>query len=71
MLCAVCYLGGLWVLQKMDRAWILVRRGSGRDQKSGVLNRLVAVSSIVGASLFTIWLLLFSGAELAPVGIRF
>ena len=71
MLCVLCYLGGLWILSRMDRAWILVRRGSGHDQRKGVLNILVVVSSLVGVVGFSVWLILFSGAELAPVGIRF
>ena len=69
--CVVCYLGGLWALNRMDRAWVLIRRGSGRDQRNGVLSRLMVVSSFIGVVGFSVWLIGFSGAELAPVGIRF
>jgi len=62
---------GLWVNQKLDRAWILVRRAGGIDQKHGIAARIFGFSSLLGVVLFSVWLLLFSGAELAPVGIRF
>ena len=67
--CVACYLGGLKMLHKLDRAWILVRRSSGVEQTVGILPRLITVSSIVGLAGFVFWLLFFSGASLAPVGI--
>lgn len=71
VLCLTCYLGGLLLLKRMDRAWILVRRAAGQDQRSGILNRIVGFSSLLGAIVFSAWLILFSGAQLAPVGIHF
>lgn len=62
---------GLVVLKKLDRWWILVRRAAGHDQREGVLGKIFALTCGVGVSGFTIWLLLFSGASLAPTGLRF
>lgn len=62
---------GLWVNQKLDRAWILLRRAGGIEQKTGVAARVFGATCLVGVVVFSVWLLLFSGASLAPVGIRF
>jgi len=62
---------GLVVLKQLDHAWILVRRAAGHDQRSGVIGRIFVVTCAIGATVFGIWLLVFSGTELAPVGIRF
>jgi hypothetical protein len=64
-------LGSLMLLKRMDRAWILVRRAAGHDQQSGILGQVFAVTCGLGAMAFAVWLIVFSGAELAPVGIRF
>jgi len=69
--CVAAFIAGLVVLSKLDRVWIILRRGGGYNQKAGVLNKIFVVSSVIGVAAFSIWLLLFSGAELAPVGIRF
>lgn len=61
---------GLVVLKRLDRWWILVRRSAGHDQREGVLGRIFAITCGAGVAGFTIWLLLFSGASLAPTGIR-
>jgi hypothetical protein len=62
----------LWLVlaRRLDLAWILVRRAGGVDQRQGALARVFAVASIIGALVFGAWLLLFSGAEFAPVGIN-
>jgi len=62
---------GLVVLKRLDRWWILARRSAGHDQREGVLSRIFALTCGVGLTVFTIWLLGFSGANLAPTGIRF
>lgn len=64
-------LGGLALMRRLDRAWILVRRAAGHDQRDGILSVMFGVTCVVGAASFAVWLILFSGAELAPVGIRF
>ena len=62
---------GLVILKKLDRLWILARRAAGHDQREGILGRVFGFTCIIGAVCFGVWLLLFSGAELAPVGVRF
>jgi hypothetical protein len=59
---------GLAVLKRLDRAWILVRRAAGVDQRAGALGRVFATTAIVGAIGFTAWLLLVGGLgpTLAP-----
>jgi hypothetical protein len=61
---------GLMIARRLDLAWILVRRAGGIDQRQGALARVFAVASVLGALVFGAWLLLFSGAEFAPVGIN-
>jgi hypothetical protein len=61
---------GLMLARRLDLAWILVRRAGGIDQRQGALGRVFAVASVIGALVFGAWLLLFSGAEFAPVGIN-
>ena len=60
----------LMLLKRVDRAWILVRRSAGHDQREGALGRVFGLTCAVGASAFSVWLLLFSGAHLAPTGIH-
>ena len=59
---------GLAVLKRLDRAWILVRRAAGVDQRGGILGRVFGTTAIVGAIGFTAWLLLIGGLgpTLAP-----
>jgi hypothetical protein len=59
---------GLAVLKRLDRAWILVRRAAGVDQRGGALGRVFATTAVVGAVAFTAWLLLVGGLgpTLAP-----
>jgi hypothetical protein len=59
---------GLAVLKRLDRAWILVRRAAGVDQRGGALARVFATTAVVGAVAFTAWLLLIGGLgpTLAP-----
>jgi hypothetical protein len=59
---------GLVVLKRLDRAWSLVRRAARLDQRRGVLGRVFATTAMVGAILFTAWLLLIGGLgpTLAP-----
>jgi hypothetical protein len=59
---------GLAVLKRLDRAWIVVRRAAGIDQRGGVLARVFATTAVIGAIGFTAWLLLIGGLgpTLAP-----
>jgi hypothetical protein len=54
-------LGGLMVLKRLDRAWILVRRAAGIDQRQGVLGRVFATTAVLGGLAFTVWFLLING----------
>jgi hypothetical protein len=60
--------GGLMVLKRIDRFWILARRAAGHDQRQGVLGRVFATTAVIGAIGFSIWLFLISGpgSTLAP-----
>jgi hypothetical protein len=41
----------------LDRAWKLVRRASGHDQKKGALERMVVVSMVIAGTAFFVWFL--------------
>ena len=60
--------GGLALLKRIDRFWILARRAAGHDQRQGVLGRVFATTAVIGAIGFSIWLLIISGpgSTLAP-----
>ena len=64
----VLLFGGLALLKRMDRFWILARRAAGHDQRDGVIARVFATTAVIGASGFTIWLLFIGGLgpSLAP-----
>jgi len=59
---------GLMVMRRLDLAWILLRRAGGIDQRQGTIGRVFAAGSAIGASVFLVWMLLFSGTGFAPVG---
>ena len=48
-------------MNRIDQAWILVRRAAGHDQRTGVLARIFAVTAVVGAALFALWFLVIHG----------
>jgi hypothetical protein len=60
--------GGLALLKRIDRFWILARRAAGHDQRQGVLGRVFATTAVIGAIGFCIWLFIISGpgSTLAP-----
>jgi hypothetical protein len=60
---------GLVVCKRIDGTWILVRRAAGHDQREGALGKVFGITCAVGAVIFAGWLVLFSGADLAPLGI--
>jgi uncharacterized membrane protein (DUF485 family) len=61
---------GLVVMRRIDQTWILVRRAAGHDQREGVMTTIFWVSAVIGAVLFSIWLLVFAGLgpQVAPSG---
>jgi hypothetical protein len=68
VLLLVLLFGGLAILKRIDRFWILARRAAGHDQRQGVIGRVFATTAVIGASGFTIWLLFIGGLgpSLAP-----
>ena len=60
--------GALAVLKRIDHAWILVRRAAGHDQRKGIIGPIFAVTAVIGATIFTFWLLFIGGlgSSLAP-----
>lgn len=57
----VLLFGTLAVLKRIDYAWVLVRRAAGHDQRNGALPRIFAVTVVICATAFVIWLLLIHG----------
>jgi hypothetical protein len=57
----VLLFGTLALLKRLDRAWILVRRAAGYDQRTGVLGRVFAITAGVCAAAFLIWFVLIHG----------
>jgi len=53
--------GDLAVLIRLDRAWILVRRAAGHDQRKGTIARMFAVTAVIGAAMFSLWFLVILG----------
>jgi hypothetical protein len=60
---------GLMALKRLDYAWILVRRASGHDQREGMIGRIFMICCMIGAPIFGVWFLFFSGAELSGVSV--
>jgi hypothetical protein len=54
-------IGGLMVLKRVDRAWILVRRAAGIDQRQGAMGRVFAVTAAIGAAVFAFWFIVING----------
>lgn len=53
--------GGLMLLKRVDRAWILVRRAAGIDQRQGVMGRIFAITAIICAVVFSFWFIVING----------
>jgi len=54
-------LGMLMLLGRLDRAWILVRRAAGHDQRTGLLGRVFGVASVLGLTIFVVWFFIIHG----------
>src|SRR4051794_41448864 len=57
---------GLAVLRRLARAWIVVRRAAGIDQRGGALGGVFATTAVIGAVGFTAWLLFIGGLGPTP-----
>jgi hypothetical protein len=53
-------------LQRVDRAWIALRRRGGHDQADGALDRVVVVSTTAALALFLLWYYVLAGAFVMP-----
>ena len=51
----------LVALKQLDHLWMLARRAAGIDQREGVIGRVFAYTALVGASLFSAWLIFGGG----------
>jgi hypothetical protein len=67
----LCLFVALAVCKRIDQSWILVRRAAGHDQRTGVIGKVFGITCGVGAAIFTLWLLLFAGANLTGGGAGF
>jgi amino acid transporter len=54
-------MGGLMVLKRVDRMWILMRRAAGVDQRQGALGRVFAVTACICAAAFAFWFIVING----------
>ena len=66
MLCTIMLT--LSIAMRLDRAWKLVRRAAGKEQKEGMLERIFVVSMAVAGLAFLFWFIVIQGpgADLAP-----
>jgi hypothetical protein len=53
--------GALALLRRLDRAWILVRRAAGHDQRTGALGRIFAATAAICGLVFTFWFVVING----------
>jgi hypothetical protein len=58
----------LAIATRLDRAWRILRRAAGHEQREGVLARIFAVTAIVAGLAFLVWFVLLEGPapSLAP-----
>jgi hypothetical protein len=61
-------LATLAIAMRLDRAWKIVRRASGYEQKNGALERIFVVSMAIAGIAFAIWFLVIQGpgSDIAP-----
>jgi hypothetical protein len=64
----VTILGTLGIAMRLDRAWKIVRRASGHEQKKGVLEAIFVISMALAGIAFVIWFLVIQGpgSDIAP-----
>jgi hypothetical protein len=56
------------IAMRLDRAWKIVRRAGGYEQKNGALERIFVISMAVAGIAFAIWFLVIQGpgSDIAP-----
>jgi hypothetical protein len=64
----VTILGTLGIAMRLDRAWKIVRRASGHEQKDGMLETIFVISMAIAGIAFAIWFLVIQGpgSDIAP-----
>ena len=62
--------GALAVLTRLDRAWILVRRAAGHDQRGGALARIFGLAAIVVGTGFLFWFWVIHGPTPVETNLR-
>lgn len=53
--------GALYLLRRLDHAWILVRRAAGHDQRTGALGRVFGATAVVCGLAFAFWFVVIHG----------
>ena len=58
----------LAIATRLDRAWRILRRAAGHEQRDGVLVRIFAVTAVVAGLAFLVWFVVLEGPapSLAP-----
>jgi hypothetical protein len=56
----------MMALNRVDRAWVALRRRAGHDQKHGALAQVAIVSGTFGLVAFLLWYYLFTRAFVMP-----
>jgi hypothetical protein len=51
---------------RLDRAWRILRRAAGHEQRDGALVRIFAVTALVAGLAFLVWFLIVAGPAPAP-----
>ena len=59
-------IGTLAIAMRLDRAWKLVRRAGGHEQKDGMLERIFVISMAIAGIAFMIWFLVIQGPGSGP-----
>ena len=63
-------IASLVLLKRLDEFWMLVRRAAGYDQRTGAIGTVFAVATVIGVTLFVLWLLFLAGPGPELVGGR-
>jgi hypothetical protein len=53
--------GALQTMHDIDRLWVLLRRAAGHDQRSGAVDRIFAITAVVGTVMFAFWFIVIHG----------
>jgi hypothetical protein len=56
----------LAVAARLDRAWRILRRAAGHEQREGVLARIFAITAVVAGLAFVVWLFVIEGPAPYP-----